>query len=211
MSGTRHLPFQYSVLTIAILAVLTPYESWALDLVQEPPLPTSKSAFVAPNVIISIDDSGSMDFGVKTSSDGSTKTGKGYTQPDDNGKWNDSAKRINVLKYTLKSVFENKSLIPENKIRIAWQSMHNNSNSSGASSVDSGSMKTNSMRPIDANFNNTSHRANFLSFVQNIKADNGTPSHKMFSQADAYMRRALSENSPWSTDPGGTGSKATEY
>ena len=211
MPNTQYQAFPRNALTLAILAALTPPASWALELVQEPPLPTSKSAFVAPNVIISIDDSGSMDFGIKTSYDGSSKTGAGYTSPDASGKWKDDAKRINVLKYSLKKVFEDKTLIPDNKIRIAWQTMHNNAGSSGAGNVNSSTMKTNSMRPIDTVIDSKSHRANFLSFVAGIKANNGTPSHKMFSQADAYMRQPLTANSPWSTDPGGTGSKATEY
>lgn len=215
MPRTKNLPFQKNLMTIAIAiaiaigAALTP--AWALEMVQEPPLPTSKSAFVAPNVIISIDDSGSMDWGVKTTVDGSSKTGKGYTEPKDDGTWASDAKRINVLKYALKTVFNNKELIPENKIRIAWQAMHNNGGSSGAGNVNSSSMNTNSMRPIDGTVGTTTHRANFLNFVTNLKANNGTPSHEMFSQADAYMRRTLSKNSPWSTDPGGTGSKSTEY
>lgn len=209
MPRTKNLPFQKNLLAIAIGTALTP--AWALELVQEPPLPTSKSAFVAPNVIISIDDSGSMEWGVKTTSDGSTTTGKGYTIPYDDGTWASNARRINVLKYALKTVFNNKELIPENKIRIAWQAMHNNSGSSGAGSVNSSSMKTNSMRPIDATVGTTTHRDNFLDFVDKISANNGTPSHEMFSKADAYMRQTLSKNSPWSTDPGGTGTKATEY
>ena len=103
MPRTNHLPFQKTLLAIAMGAALPP--AWALDLVQEPPLPTSKSAFVAPNVIISVDSSGSMNDGVKTSSTGSANTGKGYTVPDDNGKWKDDARRINVLKHSLKTVF----------------------------------------------------------------------------------------------------------
>ena len=105
MPNTQYQAFPRNALTLAILAALTPPASWALELVQEPPLPTSKSAFVAPNVIISIDDSGSMDFGIKTSDDGSSKTGAGYTTPDASGKWKDDAKRINVLKYSLKKSF----------------------------------------------------------------------------------------------------------
>ena len=209
MPRTKNLPFQKNLLAIAIGAALTP--AWALDLVQEPPLPTSKSAFVAPNVIVSIDDSGSMDWGVKTTSDGPSTTGKGYTEPKDDGTWASNAKRINVLKYALKTVFNNKELIPDNKLRIAWQAMHNNAESSGAGSVNSSSMNTNSMRPIDATVGTKTHRDNFLDFVNKLKANNGTPSHEMFSKADAYMRRTLSKNSPWSTDPGGTGSKSTEY
>lgn len=66
MSQITVFPFQKRLLAIAIGAILTPTATWSINLVQEPPLPTSKSAFVAPNVIISIDDSGSMDWGVKT-------------------------------------------------------------------------------------------------------------------------------------------------
>ncbi len=204
-------PFRKHLLALVALTALTPAATWSLDLVQEPPLPKARASFVAPNVIISIDDSGSMDWGVKTTSDGSTRTGKGYTEPKDDGTWESNAKRINVLKYALKTVFNNKELIPENKLRIAWQAMHNNGNSSGAGSVDSASMNTNSMRPIDATVGITTHRANFLDFVNKLVANNGTPSHEMFSKADAYLRRALSKNSPWSTDPGGSGSKSTEY
>jgi type IV pilus assembly protein PilY1 len=210
----RTLPppqFRKNLLALAVSAALTPTASWALSLVQEPPLPTSKSAFVAPNVIISVDDSGSMSWGIKTTSSGSSNTGKGYTIPDDNGNWESTARRINVLKYALKTVFNDKELIPDNKIRIAWQAMHNNGGSSGAANVNSTSMKTNSMRSIDSVVGTTTHRDNFLDFVDNLKASNGTPSHEMFSQADSYMRQTLSKNSPWSTDPGGTGSKATEY
>lgn len=209
MPRTKNLPFQKNLLALAMGAALTP--AWALDLVQEPPLPTSKSAFVAPNVIISVDDSGSMRFGVKTSSDGSSNTGKGYTIPDDNGIWRNDAQRINVLKHSLSTVFKDKTLIPENKIRIAWQTMHNNGNSSNAGNVNSTTMNTNSMRPIDGPVGTKTHRDNFLSFVNTLTPNNGTPSHTMFSQADAYMRQAVSKNSPWSSDPGGTGSKSTEY
>jgi type IV pilus assembly protein PilY1 len=214
MPRNKSLPFQKNLLAIAMGAALAP--AWALDLVQEPPLPTSKSAFVAPNVIISIDDSGSMDYRVQPRSDGtynnaSSNTGKGYTEPYDDKTWATNAKRINVLKYAINTVFNSKELIPENKIRIAWQAMHNNANSSGAGSVNSTSMNTNSMRPIDAKIGTKTHRENFLDFINKIDPGNGTPSHKMFSQADAYMRQSLSKNSPWSTDPGGTGSKSTEY
>lgn len=215
MPRPHQLPFRKNLLALSIGAALTP--SWALELVQEPPLPTSKSAFVAPNVIISIDDSGSMDWGVKTTSAGSSNTGKGYTQPYDNGTWANNAKRINVLKYTLKTIFaseftyEDSVLIPKDKIRIAWQAMHNNGNASNAKSVNSTSLNTNSIRPIDAPVGGSTHRDNFISFINGLKASNGTPSHTMFSQADAYMRLPLSKNGPWSTDPGGTGSKSTEY
>lgn len=206
MPRTKSIPFQKHLLAIAVGAALTP--AWALELVQEPPLPTSKSAFVAPNVIISVDDSGSMNFGVKTGSDGSTATGPGYTEPDSNGKWKDDARRVKVLQYALNKVFKDKELIPENKLRIAWQSMNNGTQKN----VNAAGMVTQSMRPIDAVVGtNKVHRDNFLAFVNGLAPNSGTPLHRLPSQADAYMRRPLNSTSPWATDPGGTGSKSTEY
>lgn len=235
MPRTKNLPFQKNLLAIAIGAALTP--AWALDLVQEPPMPTSKSAFVAPNVIISIDDSGSMDYRVRPKSDdtytnASSNTGKGYTEPYDDGTWADSAKRINVLKYALINVFSNEKLknelTPDNKLRLAWQAMWNNGGSpgvgpskyaclytngtgcswtpAGATSIDSPTLGINSIKPLD-----TTHRNNFIDFVKKISPKYGTPSHAMFKQADSYLRQPLNNNGPWSTDPGGTGSKKDEY
>ena len=205
MPRTKHLPFRKNLLALSIGAALTP--SWALELVQEPPLPTSKSAFVAPNVIISVDDSGSMNFGVKTDGTVPNNTGPGYSEPDSNGKWKDDARRVKVLQYALKEVFKNKELIPENKLRIAWQSMNNGTQKN----VNAAGLKINSMRPIDAIVDGNVHRANFLSFINGLSPGGGTPLHRLPSQADAYMRRTLDSSSPWATDPGGTGSKATEY
>ncbi len=185
MPRTKNLPFRKNLLAIAIGAALTP--AWALELVQEPPLPTSKSAFVAPNVIISIDDSGSMDWSVTNQ---------------------DSTKRIDVLKNALNTVFGDKGPIEKNKIRIAWQSMNNGSQRN----VNAPGMVTNSMRPIDAVVDTDKvHRDNFLAFVNGLSPNGSTPLHQLPSQADAYMRRALNSSSPWATDPGGTGGKATEY
>ena len=211
MPRTNRLPFQKNLLAIAIGAALTP--AGALELVQEPPLPTSKSAFVAPNVIISLDNSTSMSWGVKNGSTGldQDKNGNktGYSEPKADGTWYDNAKRINVLKYALKTVFSDEKLIPDNKLRIAWQAMHGSMNT-----LNSTATNTNSMRPIDAKVGTTTHRTNFINFINAFSVPSTTkytPTHLMFSQADAYMRAPVDKNGPWSTDPGGTGSKATEY
>ena len=322
MPRTKNLPFQKSLLAIAIGSALTPV--WALELVQEPPLPTSKSAFVAPNVIISVDDSGSMDYCSnaesatkcvkninntgRTSStvyscntgytlyssnncrsdtnDNTKRSGKNgnyscsagyvlsgnncykqdnsqlistltYSCPSErtldtstndcftwggatdetepvNGAWPVTARRMNVLKYSLKKVFNDTTLIPDGKIRLAWQAMWNNGGSpgvgprqqtgynwwgnptyspAGATSVNSTTLGVNSMKPLQGSATaDGTHRKNFLDFVGKLTADNGTPSHRMFSQADGYMRLTPNSNtSPWSTDPGGTGTKGTEY
>ncbi|RYH53687.1 MAG: pilus assembly protein PilC, partial [Alcaligenaceae bacterium] len=114
---------------------------------------------------------------------------------------------MNVLKYALKSVFDpthpeyDASLLPDKKIRLSWQVMWNNGNASNASNVNTTNMNTNSMRVLQG-----AHRTNFLNFVSSLTPSNGTPSHLMFSQADAYMRQPLGTNSAWASDPGTTGS-----
>ena len=61
MSRIRHTSphFPKNILALAAIAMLTPQGSWALDLLQAPP--GTVQAYVAPNVILSLDDSGSMD------------------------------------------------------------------------------------------------------------------------------------------------------
>ena len=55
------------------------------------------------------------------------------------------------------------------------------------------------------------HRTNFISFIDKLDAGNGTPSHWMFSQADAYMRSNVNSNGPWSGNPGGSDTASTTY
>lgn len=203
--------FRKSLLALAVAAIFTPYYAHALDLAQSPP--GTVDPYVAPNVIISIDDSGSMRYRVTPKTDGSygngsNLTGVGYTEPDANGKWKPDAQRINVLKYAVKKVFEDKNLIPNhgegNTFRLAWQAMHNNGGSLGAESVNSTSMNQNSMRLLTK-----SHRDNFLNFIKNTTPNNGTPTHKMMEQAHNYMANDVSartdkKNSPWAYAPGDT-------
>jgi len=189
----NHFPrFRKNLLALAIGTALAPHGAWALDLVESPPLPKAQSSFIPPNVIISVDDSGSMGFAVSGS---------------------DSTQRMKVLKDSLTAVFSDTELIPDKGMRLAWQAMHNNGNSPNAASVNSGSLNQNSMRRMDA-YNNSSgktHRQTFLDFVNNLSPNGGTPTHKMSSQADAYMRRTKSINGPWATKPGGTAAENTEY
>lgn len=183
-----------TLLALAAIAALAPHGAWALDLAQSPPGTTEP--YVAPNVIISVDDSGSMDWQITNTNTGSST----ITTPKSDGSWDSSAKRINILKYSLKKVFNDTNLLPDKKIRVSWQTMWNNGKSPDAKTVDSALMKQNSMRVLQG-----SHRTNFTAFVDTLDANNGTPSHLMFSQADAYMRRSLSINSPWAAVPGTTG------
>ena len=325
MSCIHNLPFRKNLLAIAMGTMLTP--AWALDLVQEPPLPTSKSAFVAPNVIISVDDSGSMLYcsnyegnsgcptNINNSSRITTTTyscASGYTKDTDdppncqkidntqrittyscsggytlsgnncvkgrktdndyrkttyscsngttlnssnnciitdntkliikitytcgNGQytnkntndcydtgnpsdesvppWKGTTKRINVLKYALNNVFKDSDLVPDGKIRLAWQSLNN----TGATATRAGDVnsptvqKTNTMRSLKGLPDEVgTHRNNFIKFVSGLNPSGSTPSHEMFAQTDAYLRAPPHINGPWSTDPGGVGSKSKEY
>lgn len=192
--------FRKTLLALAASAALAPHGAWALDLATAPP--GTKEPYVTPNVIISVDDSGSMNFRL----DRESATGATDNVTPTNGSWLSTDRRMNVLKYALignngtGGVFRDTTLLPEGKIRLAWQVLHNNGNAPSAKSVDSSNMNTNSMRPLD-----TTHRSNFISFVNSLSPNGGTPSHRMFQQADAYMRQRLSENSPWASKPGTTG------
>lgn len=194
MPRNKNPRFSKTLLTLAASATLAPHGSWALTLAEGPP--GTIEPYVAPNVIISIDDSGSMDWQLTNSSAGLAT----ITAPNADGSWDTRAKRINILKYSLQQIFNDTSLLPDKKIRLSWQAMWNNGNSPNAKSVDSTAMNQNSMRVLDS-----AHRTNFLNFVKNLTPGRGTPSHLMFSQADAYLRRPLGTNSPWASVPGTTG------
>lgn len=93
-----HLDFKKKVLALAIPSLFLPHSVEALELSTEPPLPKSQPTYVLPNIIVSVDDSGSMgDTGIKS------------------------------LKDALQATFS-KDNIDDNKIRLAWQSMNKTPN-----------------------------------------------------------------------------------
>lgn len=199
--------FRATLVALAASAALAPHAVWAIDLVQAPP--GTVRPYVAPNVIVSVDDSGSMGYRLDRSTSGGANSSIKTPNPD--GSWNPAAPRVNILKYALTQVFNDTTLLPDGKIRLAWQAMWNNGKApgvgpkkangyAGATSVDSTTSGVNSMKVLDS-----SHRADFLSFVNSLTPNNNTPSHWMFSQADSYMRQPLSVNSPWASVPGSVG------
>ena len=204
MTNKSQSRFKKTILASLIGTALAPQASWSLDLAQSPP--GTVEPYVAPNVIVSVDDSGSMNYCLnkESASNCINKTNANdLTVPNADGSWPLNSRRINVLKYALKQVFEDKDLLPDGKIRLSWQVMHNNGGSPNADNVNTSAMNQNSMRVLD-----NTHRNNFLTFAGKLSALNGTPTHKMFSQADAYMRGGLSKNSPWASIPG---AKAAPY
>lgn len=124
-----------------------------------------------PNVLLTVDDSGSMDERINGSG---------------------TPKKIDALKVALDEVFKDKLLLPDGKIRLAWQAMFK----TGANTITAGG--TNSMKLLT-----DTHRTNFLSFANTLTAPGGsTPSHTMMKQAYNYMKTAKGPNSPWAFNPG---------
>jgi len=143
-----------------------------------------------PNVIITVDDSGSMDE--------STGRCLSYLWIICL-KWE---KKIDALKSSLISQFGNanaspptKGRIPDDSIRLAWQAMHNNGNAPDASQLQQG--KTNSIGYFSGQ-----HRKDFSTFVSSLAADGDTPSHQMLKNVYDYMRSSTGQNSPWADKPG---------
>lgn len=203
MHRTTPPRFRKNLLTLAIGAALTPHAAWAIDLVQAPP--GTVQPYVTPNVIISIDDSGSMNYRVdRESTSGATNN----TTPNDDGTWPSTSRRMNVLRYALQSIFDpshakyDSALLPDKKIRLAWQAMNANNGNPGTlpgTSSSAPTVATNSMQVLEG-----VHRTDFLTFVSKLSPKDSTPSHKMFKQADEYMRASLNKNGPWASVPGTT-------
>ncbi|QIL83629.1 pilus assembly protein PilC [Diaphorobacter sp. HDW4A] len=200
--------FKKTLLASMIGIALAQQPVLALDFAQSPP--GTIEPYIAPNLIISVDDSGSMNY--RLDQESATGATNNTTPNGTNNTWLNTSRRMNVLKHALNAVFSDTTLLPDGKIRLSWQAMWNNGKSpgvgaskksgnttsnAGANSVDSASNGVNSMRVLD-----DAHRTNFKSFISSLSPVNGTPSHWMFSQADAYLRRSLSTNGPWASTPG---------
>nr|WP_315465092.1 PilC/PilY family type IV pilus protein [uncultured Rhodoferax sp.] len=140
----------------------------------------------APNVIVSVDDSGSMAWDINT--DNTTRIA--------------ANRKITILKNALKNTFgngtSNSGSIPDGRIRLAFQAMHDNGEfitNGGAKRIRLGA--TNSMKPFSG-----THRANFNTFIDTLTADNGTPSHDMMMNVAAYMNAPAHISNPWADNPG---------
>lgn len=194
--------FRKTLLALAAGAALAPHSAWALVLATAPP--GTVQPYVAPNVILSLDDSDSMD-----------KKDMVLTDPSKPQSWSNpyTKTRTQVLKDALKEVFNDKDLFPENskKIRLAWHSfgmLPEGGGWSGCTKVDgltfyrlnatsaSSDKYTNTMRVFDE-----THRANFLKYADAFTSCASTPTHWMVKGADDYMRAPLNKNGPWADKP----------
>ncbi|WP_295983952.1 PilC/PilY family type IV pilus protein, partial [uncultured Variovorax sp.] len=133
----------------------------------------------APNVIVSVDNSGSM-------------WGTGMA----------------ALKAALRTNFSEADM-PNGRIRLAWQAMNVKGNNCTGFFGDSpggpyqagrcsigGRVNANLMRPLDS-----VHRRNFMSWIDSLDAEGVTPLHIMMTRAGEYMKTE-GRFSPYSDDPG---------
>lgn len=170
----------------------------------------------APNVIISVDDSGSMNWdldGCLSASSDSSSTVNYH----DNPSWcrskyeykygtyrgtSNLPTRMAQLSAALVTTFGNgsstKGIIEDNQIRLAWQSMHNNGG--GGPTLTGSSTGNNSMKPFTG-----THRSNFYNFATGLRPNGGTPTHSMMRGAYNYLKwSSLNASSPWASEPGKT-------
>lgn len=150
----------------------------------------------APNVIVSVDNSGSMAWSSRASDGQASPPGGTPT-------------RIEALKTALRDNFSAAN-IPNGRIRLSWQAMNNNKDNScvgffGDTSAGShragscrigGRANANLMQSLD-----DTHRANFMGWVDALAAGGGTPLHAMMTRAGEYMKTTGRHN-PYSDDPG---------
>jgi type IV pilus assembly protein PilY1 len=160
----------------------------------------------APNVILSVDNSGSMGWDINGCQTIDWNVGV-YGNRHESGSVGCGAvgtislqkSRIQNLREALIAQFgngtANSGLLADNRIRLAWQSMWLNGGPAGSDTLTVGA--TNTMKRFSG-----AHRVNFNTFVNSLTSVNGTPSHKMLAQAYSLMTAPASMNSPWASNPG---------
>ena len=171
--------FRRRLIAIAASAALAPASAWALDLANSPP--GTVEPYVAPNVILSLDDSTSMDV-------------KDMIK--------DTKTRTEVLQDALNEVFNDTSLLPDKKIRLAWQSLGDCTSVDGLTFTKLGTSAASSSAANTMKILDETHRSNFIKYIKNYDTCTSTPTHKMVKRADEYMRAPLDKNGPWASIPG---------
>lgn len=181
--------FQKNAIALAVIYAAFPSAVWALNLAETPP--STVEPYIAPNLILSLDDSGSMGYQLNNSNAGTARTGPV------NGAWPLDTQRISILKYTLKQVFNDHDLLPEKKIRFGWQALWNNGNT--ASNRFPGATNINTTGKHNLKSLDNTHRQNFIQYIDWLTANGGTPTHRMSQQAHKYMSDPLRADGPWAS------------
>ena len=181
-----------------------------LSLAQSPPGAAQEPA---PNIFISVDDSGSMGWdinGCPTLDFDNVLYGSYLTQPGATNcptpSNNTNNSRIRSLRNALVNTFGNPSLgtkgiVNDNRIRLSWQAMWDNGRTgrptgqtNNQSILTAGEINT--IKPFSAD-----HRSNFNNFINSLRPAYGTPSHKMMANLRGYMG-VTGTQSPFANSPG---------
>lgn len=181
-----------------------------LSLAQSPP---GAAREPAPNIIVSVDDSGSMGWDINgcATLDFDSVTYNGYSnEPGATGcptpSTNTNASRIRSLRNALINTFGNpttgtRGIVNDNRIRLAWQVMWDNGRTSrpAGQTNDQSTLVAGAVNSVQT-FSGT-HRTNFHNFITSLRATQGTPSHKMMANVNAYMA-TTGVSSPFANSPG---------
>lgn len=174
-NAKRFLP---SALVLAVMGVMgVPAFAQKLPLAQSPAGTTGRAP--APNVILTLDDSGSM-----TTDDGGPG---GMT-------------RVQALRNALVHTFSSSNPdVADGRIRLGWQMMNQCLGFPANSGNCNGQNLLRSLEGSDSDTNK--HRGKFLRWARQVPADGWTPIHGAFQKVGEYLSRTDSEN-PWLDKPG---------
>ncbi len=172
MKTPKH--FQKTALSVLIASIGIPNLAFgaALNLAQYPA--GTASTLPAPNVIVSVDNSGSM-----------------------------GAAGMLALRNSLATAFA-PGVMPDGAIRLAYQSMWRcNTIPSTHADCAVGGVANNTMRELTgpATPTDPSHRGQFFRWIATLGPDAGTPTHQMMYNAGEYLK-TTGANSPWNATPG---------
>jgi len=203
-----------------MLRAQSPLPAPPFTLTQSPPIASSQEP--PPNVILTVDDSGSMGwdiYGCKTPDYRSAVFGD-MDDPDrannpglpacPGAAQNPNPSRIANLKSALRSTFGNpsqgsKGIVPDDSIRLAWQAIDDTGSGARPSGLQNNQDvltpgQPNTLLPFTG-----THRSNFEAFVGSLIPDSrvGTALHKMMASVNGYMG-TTGLNGPFASVPGTT-------
>ncbi|MBS7776625.1 PilC/PilY family type IV pilus protein [Acidovorax sp. CCYZU-2555] len=169
MRAPSHLP--RVTLALLIAAIGAPASAAQMNFVQYPAGTAYKAPI--PNVILSVDTSGSMAF------------------CDVSGTCTTSKQRLTYVKQGLQATLIDSTKYDE-QFRLSWQSF-------ACDSIPSSRGNCSSDNSI-AKFSGA-HKTNFKSWVSNLTATGSTPSHNLVYSAGEYLK-TTGKDSPWNAVPG---------
>ena len=183
---------QRTALAVLITAIWIPNTAWAAPLLlAQYPAGTAYKAPI-PNVILSVDTSGSMSYcDVGDVAIGSSvwnqKSNNCFQHPTSNT----DLRRITYAKKGLKSLLIDSDKY-DGQFRLAWQSFACNNIPSNSGNCAG----KNAMGKFSGN-----HRNNFGTWVENLTATGSTPSPVLLWNAGKYLETTGKDN-PWNATPG---------